>query len=304
MAARSDREPICPSDRCRGWSLPSYRWLDRCHTLATSLRGLLIVLMLQGMMMPVAFSTSCYKNILWSMYKYQFFIYYFLVVVRSCVKRSGFQWFVEPMMPTAVASVKGGLGPQRVRLHQGDQRCLFSQSSAWCAPPSLICLLLELNSTSSYLRAQWGRPSESTTSAARRSRLKSGIANWDFLIHFLINYSNNYSYSWITGWFVIHIRNNAWNYYSKLFIYSWPILVWIYSLSELRHAACHLTIDRLRSSWHFSILRFLGFLVAMVLGFLGSWYLKIYHSCFANTGIEKDSFFAWRWLLPGSALVN
>ena len=41
------------------------------------------------------------------------------------------------MMPTV--SVKGGLGPQRMRLHQGDQRCLFSQSfRILCTSPSYL----------------------------------------------------------------------------------------------------------------------------------------------------------------------
>ena len=49
--------------------------------------------------------------------------------------------------------------------------------------------------------------------------------SWSVIRFFFNNYSNNYSYSWITGWIIIHIRNNAWNYYSKLIIYSWHTLV-------------------------------------------------------------------------------
>ena len=71
----------------------------------------------------------------------------------KCRRSSTEQW-----MPTA--SVKGGLGPQRVRLHQGDQRCLFSQSSRMmCTSPSYLSvaqaqlhLLLPPSSVGSPLR--------------------------------------------------------------------------------------------------------------------------------------------------------
>ena len=47
------------------------------------------------------------KFFLWSVYKYQFFIYYCLVVVRSCVKRTGFEWFVELMRDNYGSKRKG-----------------------------------------------------------------------------------------------------------------------------------------------------------------------------------------------------
>ena len=70
------------------------------------------------------------KNTLWSIYKYQFFIYYFLVDVRSSEKRTGFEWFVELMHPrqgqpkfapsaATNTSSEGNRGDQANCFHEG-----------------------------------------------------------------------------------------------------------------------------------------------------------------------------------------